>query len=101
MLEFWKRQEARLAMHWGMSEFEAVRMLQPGGTRADLLAFCFCLKTRIECTRMSPQTQRGEIQYTTLSVLLWCLLFLRSDDGEDGVHDYRDRCDDVSSSSLV
>lgn len=25
MLEFWKRKEARLAMRWGMSDFEAVR----------------------------------------------------------------------------
>ena len=24
MLEFWKRKEARLALHWGMSNFEQV-----------------------------------------------------------------------------
>lgn len=24
MLEYWKRQESRLAMRWGMSDFEAV-----------------------------------------------------------------------------
>lgn len=55
MLEFWKRQEARLSMRWGMSEFEMVSFLFLPAVYvpAGVFFFFFPLKTRdIKLTRI-------------------------------------------------